>query len=195
MIGASHGVSRMSRMIVRLSFRGGSTVSHIMEINDNTGETLEALQFRGVIHGKSYHQFHSLGTRIDIYQPIGITPEQEQMVWEFMLTQVGKGYDWMGIWGILRRRMRENPDKWFCSELVFYAYAKAKYDLLNNIFACQVTPATLITSTRLKYIGFLIAGQDINELRKVPISQIAKKNAALEGGSSNHKRTTINQGG
>ncbi len=31
---------------------------------------------------------------------------------------LGCKYDWAGIWGFMRRRKRENPDKWFCSEYV-----------------------------------------------------------------------------
>ena len=185
MIGASHGISRMSKTIVALSFRGNSTVSHALEIDNKTGAVIEALQFKGVIHSKSYHENHTPGTRIDIYRPIGITPEQEAMVWAFMLEQVGKGYDWPGIWGILRRKMRENPDKWFCSELVFAAYAHAKFLLLQNIFACQVTPATLITTMRIEYVGFLICGEDLHDLGIVPISRIAARNRKIEEGCSN----------
>ena len=180
MIGASHGISRMSKAIVALSFRGNSTVSHIMEINDETGETIEAIQFKGVVHGKTYHEHHTPGTRIDVYEDKHRTPEREAAVWKSMSGEIGKGYDWAGIWGIVRRKMRENPIKWFCSELAFWARLKNGIVLLNNIFACQVTPATFITSTELVYIGFLIVGQDVDELGKVPISQIAKKNRMIE---------------
>lgn len=179
MIGASHGISRMSKAIVSLSFRGDSTVSHIMEINDETGETVEALQFKGVVHGKTYHELHTPGTRIDLYDYRGRSQETEAAVWAWLLTQVGKDYDWLGIWGILRRKMREDPAKWFCSELNFEAHTRCGIRLLNNIFACQVTPATLVTSTRLVYVGFLIVGEDKQDLGRVPVCQIAKKNRMI----------------
>lgn len=69
---------------------------------------------RGVIlHNKRYEVE-------DIYE-IKLTEEQEKIFWRFVLLQLGKNYDWRGIFcwfcpSIFRNW--QNPDRWFCSELV-----------------------------------------------------------------------------
>ena len=186
MIGAYKGISWKSKLIITLSWRL-KKYSHVSEIKDSTGECIEAWMTGGkhwwngkVRWNKTYHEGHKKGTRIDIYRYIGIRPEQEEGVWGFLVKQVGKDYDFAGIWGILRRKITQNPLKWFCSEAEFAAYLSEGLALLKNILACQVTPPTLVTSPLLEYVGFLIVGEDLQDLKKVPVSQIAKKNRMIE---------------
>ena len=93
-----------------------------------------------VCWNKTYHDGDKPGTRIDVYRYIGIRADQEEGVWKFLVKQVGREYDWAGIWGILRRKVTQNPLKWFCSEMEFTAYLKNAMALLVNILPSQVTP-------------------------------------------------------
>ena len=186
MTGLFKGISWKSRLIIFLSWRL-KKYSHASEINDFSGEQIEAWMTGGkhwwsgkVRWNKSYHVGHTPGTRIDLYRFIGIRADQEEGIWKFLVKQVGKEYDWHGIWGFVRRKLTENPLKWFCSELVFSAYAHEGLVLLKNILPCQVTPPTLVTSPLYEYVGFLIVGEDLDQLGKVPVSQIAKKNKMIE---------------
>ena len=72
-------------------------------------------------------------------------------VLEFAKTQVGKPYDWAGIFGLTFRRNWEEDDKWFCSELVAWSFKQAGYPLLSeNSF--RITPRDLLISPLLKPI-------------------------------------------
>jgi len=186
MIGAYRGISWKSKLIIFLSWRL-KKYSHVSEIKDATGECIEAWMTGGkhwwsgrVRWNATYHDGHKLGTRIDCYRYVRTTQERQDAVWAAMIAEVGKEYDFAGLWGVIRRKLTENPRKWFCSELVFSAYQKACIFLLVNILPCQVTPPTLVTSPLLEYVGFLIVGQDLEDLGKVPISQIARKNRMIE---------------
>lgn len=49
-------------------------------------------------------------------------PDEEQTI-SFAMAQLRKPYDWTAIFGILLRRNWQEPDAWFCSELVEAALA------------------------------------------------------------------------
>lgn len=67
--------------------------------------------------------------------------------------EIGKGYDFAGILGLLHRRNWQSKSKWFCSELVAYAFNRAGYPLLNNSEAhWRITPRDLMKSPYLKKI-------------------------------------------
>ena len=67
-------------------------------------------------------------------------------------TQIDKPYDWSGIFGlVLRNRNWESDDKWFCSELVAWAFKQAGYPLLHET-SFRITPRDLLISPLLKPI-------------------------------------------
>lgn len=49
------------------------------------------------------------------------------------LLQVGKPYDWSGIFGIFLRTGWSKPDRWFCSELVAYVSQLFRKDRISRI--------------------------------------------------------------
>lgn len=87
-------------------------------------------------------------TRIERYQvdaPVDII--------DIARTQLGKPYDWAGIFGlVLRDRDWESDDKWFCSELVAWAFKQGGYPLLNET-SFRITPRDLLISPLLKPIS------------------------------------------
>lgn len=75
-------------------------------------------------------------------------------VLDLAMTQLGKPYDWEGIFGFFaRNRKWEDKDKWFCSELVAWSFKQSGLPLINDE-SYRVTPRDLLTSTLLKPLNF-----------------------------------------
>jgi len=60
-------------------------------------------------------------------------------------SQVGKPYDWLGIFGYALRKDWETHNAWFCSELVAWAFNQADFPLINAKKS-RVTPRDLTLS-------------------------------------------------
>jgi hypothetical protein len=121
-----------------------------------TGETIEAWQSGGVRSGKAGPcAGHTLGTRIDLFDLPGAWPATQATAWHFASQQVGKGYDFRGVLRFLPRSGRhpDSDDRWFCSELVEAALYEAYSPLLLRIEPQRVTPALIVLSPLLRYIG------------------------------------------
>lgn len=56
--------------------------------------------------------------------------------------QVGKRYDWSGALGIAARRRWQDEDRWFCSELIAWAFARGGSPLVR-IENWRITPRDL----------------------------------------------------
>lgn len=50
-------------------------------------------------------------------------PDEDNAI-RFLASQVGKPYDWTALFGIVLQRNWQEPDAWFCSELVEAALSK-----------------------------------------------------------------------
>ena len=69
-------------------------------------------------------------------------PVEENGVLTMAQTQLGKPYDWGGVFGIGIRRRWQDADSWFCSELVAWAMEKAGFPLFRTQ-AWRITPQHL----------------------------------------------------
>jgi uncharacterized protein YycO len=69
-----------------------------------------------------------------------------------VMSQIGKPYDYAAIFGIIFRRNWHNPKKWFCSELVAWAFEEAGHPLLRTENFNRVTPRDLLLSPLLKEV-------------------------------------------
>lgn len=56
--------------------------------------------------------------------------------------QIGKGYDWLGVAGIGFRRRWQDADRWFCSELIAWAFEAAGSPLFRGQH-WRITPRDL----------------------------------------------------
>lgn len=81
---------------------------------------------------------------VDAFQVLGATEETWRQVEDFMRSQVGKPYDFLGIIRFLFRLDSAN-EAWFCSELVAEAFALAGIPLLNRE-AHRISPACIGSS-------------------------------------------------
>ena len=66
-----------------------------------------------------------------------------------LLEQIGKPYDWTAVLGLVMNRNWRQTDRWFCSELVAWAFEKAGTPLLRVDNNDKVTPRDLTTSLLL----------------------------------------------
>lgn len=76
---------------------------------------------------------------------------QKQKVYDFLNRQLGKKYDYLGLLAFLWRKNEwQNPDKWFCSELLLAAMQEARvYGVNPNIVKPhQGSPRVLLACCR-----------------------------------------------
>ena len=64
-------------------------------------------------------------------------------------SQIGRPYDWPGIFGWGLRRNWQEDDSWFCSELIAWAFQEAGFPLLRAEHAYRITPRDLLISPLL----------------------------------------------
>lgn len=83
------------------------------------------------------------------------TPALPTAILDFALAQVGKGYDYRGIFGFIARKDIARAGRWFCSELVSAAFAQAGASLLR-MEPNKVSPGDLATSRLLMLSGMIV---------------------------------------
>jgi hypothetical protein len=120
---------------------------------EEAGILIEAREFQGV-RRVSWKEVMASGERVDLFRVKGLTAEAEKVVLEFLWEQMGKPYDYTMVARFISRRQeeRESSGKWFCSELVFAALAKAGVKLLERIEPWAVSPGVLALSPRLEEV-------------------------------------------
>jgi len=137
-----------------IQFLNWSEYSHAAFICRKTGECIEAWSPGGVRRTEGFGEQHQKGTRVDFFEVIGITQAQEDAAKAFMLTQLGKPYDWRGVVHFITRPTEEDTHyqkEWFCSELVFEAYLRSWVNIFERIPAYKVYPGMLAISPKLRF--------------------------------------------
>lgn len=117
-----------------------------------TGALIEAREFIGV---RQLPQLHVMpGERVNLFD-VDVTDSQASMVEGFAIRQLSKKYDWTMVLRFLSRRQanRESAGKWFCSELVFAAFAHAGIELLRDTEPWEVSPGLLGRSPLLRPVA------------------------------------------
>lgn len=94
---------------------------------------------------------HSNETEVDLFEPVGITEEQCRIAEDFCRAQIGKKYDWKGVFRFLNRSAPINDEDWFCSELVAAGFAAAEFPLLMYP-AQKIFPGMLSASPHLRLL-------------------------------------------
>lgn len=85
---------------------------------------------------------------VDVFAIRNLTAKESAHALNFMVRQIGHGYDWMGCARFLSGVNRNNVERWFCSELVAEAFEMAGRPLLGAD-AYRISPVTLSWSTEL----------------------------------------------
>ena len=107
------GAGLGGRFIKWFTFGGYSHVSLVFDFGNKRLLEIDALQGRGV----TQRLFGALAGNCDLYS-IEADEKTAAAIYRAACSLKGSKYDWAGIWGFLRRGKRQNPEKWFCSELV-----------------------------------------------------------------------------
>lgn len=115
----------------------------------NDGTVVESREFVGVRHVPDI--IRDKGEEVDIFA-IDTTPAQDSTIAAFALEQVGKKYNYVGVFRFLTRQRwsASERDKWFCSELVYSAFKHAGLSLFRETEAWEVDPEFLSRSSALK---------------------------------------------
>ena len=143
MIALYKGTSALSRLI---RWQTWSEYSHAAWVFPD-GSVIEAWK-GGVRHAPGILTQHTQGTDVDLFT-LELTVEQRWAIQDFLIAQIGKPYDYAGILGFLAAAKTENPEKWFCSELIFAACKSTRIDLLRRVPSWKVSPGLLAYSPLL----------------------------------------------
>lgn len=86
---------------------------------------------------------------VSAFNVTGMMPEHWAGALAFARAQVGKGYDYLGVLRFVSRGIRDDGQRWFCSELVFAALESVGVRLLHRIEARAVSPGLIAISPLL----------------------------------------------
>ena len=153
-IGLYTGHSLLSKYIQLFTW---SNVSHSAAfyppIDGEFHQVIEAWR-RGVTRNH-WNTNHQKGTIIDVYR-IPCNPEQAKAFYHGLEQELGKGYDFLGVFGFRIRMCIQRPNRWFCSELIFQKAKEAGIILLANIPAWKVSPDKLELIPTIQWVSRLI---------------------------------------
>jgi len=81
---------------------------------------------------------------------IVVTQEQADKIYKGAMSQLGKPYDYAGIFGFVTNRDWQEDDSWFCSELIAWIFKEAGINLLRFDNISRISPADLLLSPLLQ---------------------------------------------
>ena len=141
-----------------LLFKGKGMISRLIRWQTNGKYSHAALQLPSGRIIEAWHKPAKVRLRgrlddwsnVEAFDVEGMTPYKWDKATEWIEQQIGKKYDFSGVFRFLSRRRKDRDDKWFCSELVFQAVKEGGVDLLERIQCSQVSPTVLSFSPLLK---------------------------------------------
>lgn len=114
----------------------------------NNGTIIESKPFKGVRILKSINVALESNPICEVCS-IDVSPYQIEDITSFLISQIGKKYDYASALGFAfftNKEDRESRNRWFCSELVFTAFSKSGIELLKRIPAWKVSPSMIAYS-------------------------------------------------
>lgn len=79
--------------------------------------------------------------RVDSYTIVEMDCRDAQAIIDAARSQIGKPYDWTGLFGILfHNRNWQEEDKWWCSELIAWAFEQAGEPLFTPETRIRISP-------------------------------------------------------
>ena len=152
MILCYRGTSLISRLI---ELRTWSCYSHTSWMCSN-GSEFEAWPGKGVVHAAMWGENHTPVTQIDCFdfvQPL--SPDEIQDMEAYLIMQVGKHYDYSGVFGFLPIArlfgLHNNSKAFFCSELIAAATQYINRPLSRKA-TWRIDPDDVAMSPVLKFV-------------------------------------------
>ena len=135
----------LSDRIIR--FMTKSPFSHVDIVLDNG--LLGARLNGGVkIRNFDYMKFSKV-----VKYKVDIPDDASKVAIQAAISQIGKPYDWRAVFSwLFFMREWDDPNKWFCSELIAWAIHQAHYSITNWSHSKMVSPQDLLYSTMLKEV-------------------------------------------
>jgi len=137
-----NGAGFGSGFIKRFTFSLNPPTSHVSNVYEIDGEFIEYQSVQG--KGVYKRLFDNLNGRGKLYFK-DVSDENFELMLAAAESVLGAKYDWKGIWGFIRRRIKEVADKWFCSEYTAWQFHKGS-NRLSRKKAFQHTPSDVVTS-------------------------------------------------
>lgn len=149
MIALYRGTSPTSRLIRAFTW---SPYSHASWVSSDLSREIESWR-KGVTAG-AFGANHTPGTVVDLYEVEGEVDAVSANVEGHMGSALGCGYDLHGVLHFVSRRPERPLDqwRWFCSELVFWAYERSGLPLLARVPRWKVSPGLLSYSPLLRFV-------------------------------------------
>lgn len=142
--------SRLIRWFTRAEYSHVS--AWFWDANDpHGGFVIEAMEGEGVrTFPADHHRAAREAGTINCYAlRTPLTTDEQGRLHALMERELGKGYDWLGVIRFVSRRRHKGADnKWFCSEIVAYAFEEIGRPLSNRP-SWQMTPGDVAASTEL----------------------------------------------
>jgi len=141
-----------------LLFRGNSLISKMIRWQTNGNYSHAAIQLP---NGRIIEAWHKPAkvrlrgplqdwTNVEAFDVEGMTEEQWDKAIAWAEKQIGKKYDFGGVFRFVTRWRKQQDEKWFCSELVYQAVLEAGMPLLARVSSSQVSPTVLSFSPLLR---------------------------------------------
>lgn len=127
-----------------------SEYSHV-SIRDDDGSEYEAWppKFQ---HVKKWGSNHTKGTVVDIFETkIPLTEEEKMALRVWLESQIGKPYDWRGVFRFLSRTNRGDEGELFCSEATHLGFSIINIFLQERIISYKVYPGMITISPLLRF--------------------------------------------
>lgn len=132
-----------------------SDISHTSIFTPCLEYVYEAVPVDGVRHSK-WSEGHLPNTEIVIYR-VPCTPGQQKIYYDFARAQVGRSYDYQGVFGFGMHFIKQDPQSLFCSEYFLEAAFRAGLMLLD-CYPSEASPRDVQ----------LIPNKELVEVRVVP---------------------------
>lgn len=114
--------------------------SHVGIVMDNN-QVIESTFTHGGVKPVDIDTFKS---RASDWIVVALPCTSRQAIIDAAMSQVGKKYDWTGLFGILmRERHWQEDDAWFCSELIAWAFMLGGSPLFMPDVVHRITPQHL----------------------------------------------------
>lgn len=148
-IGHYHGKSIWSKFI-KLRSWWKSPITHTAALSKDLQAVYEAWK-KGCVKHHWNESHHVPGTRVEMFY-IPCTEEQEVGFYQFLEMTKGAKYDFIGvIFGFLAQVIRQDDDKYFCTEWVETALREVGLCFQDRLPANKLTPSMAYISPIQKY--------------------------------------------
>lgn len=130
------------------------TFSNYSHVELQIDGTCYGVNLKKGVFKRSPHEFFACYDTIETFSVKYMTDRKQTIIKEFMDNAIGAKYDWksMVLLGLTHRKFSEDNDKWFCSEIIYEAFRKAKLPLINFYMKPErVTPGDLHKSNLLTH--------------------------------------------